>query len=82
MATRTTRQNVSFKKPFVLRGYDEAFPAGTYAVETDEELIEGVSFPAYHRTLTVIHVRTKGGLDQSLPIHPDDLEAALKSDAG
>jgi hypothetical protein len=81
MTTRTTRQNASFKKPFRLRGYDEVFPAGTYVVETEEELIQGVSFPAYHRVLTIIHVRTRSGLDQSFQIHPADLEAALKSDA-
>ena len=44
---RTTRQIVAFDQPFSLSGVDEVQPAGAYAVDVDEELIEGLSFLAY-----------------------------------
>ncbi len=43
---RTTRKSVTFSRPFELAGVDEKFEAGTYDVETVEELIEGLSFVA------------------------------------
>ena len=49
MTTRTHRENVVFKQPFVLKGIDRILPSGDYLVVTDEELIEGLSFPAYRR---------------------------------
>ena len=41
----TSRRTVTFARPFSLRGIDGVRPAGTYTVETEEELIEGLSFP-------------------------------------
>jgi hypothetical protein len=58
-------------------------PAGTYSVETDEELLEGISFPAYRRILTLIHLHAKPGhpgLTQTLTVDPNELDAALKRD--
>jgi hypothetical protein len=49
MTVRTSRQSVTFTEPFSLSGIDEVQPAGTYTVETDEELLPGLSFPAYRR---------------------------------
>ena len=83
MTTRTTINTVTFKRPFVLGDFDEVQPAGVYRVETDEELLEFVSFPAYRRTLTMIHLHASPdhpGRSQMLDINPDDLEAALKRD--
>jgi hypothetical protein len=51
---RTTKSVVTFARPFRLDGMDEALPAGTYEVETDEELLQGVSFPAYRRVATIM----------------------------
>jgi hypothetical protein len=42
---RTLSKTVTFSKPFLLKGIGRMLPAGTYRVVTDEELIEGVSFP-------------------------------------
>jgi hypothetical protein len=61
MTTRTSKKTVTFRRPFVLGGFDEVLPAGAYSVETDEELLEGISFPAYRRVLTVIHLQAKSG---------------------
>ena len=85
MTTRTTITTVTFKRPFVLGGFNEEQPAGVYRVETDEELLEGVSFPAYRRTLTMIHLHASPhhpGRTQMLDINPKDLEAALERDNG
>lgn len=45
---------VIFSKPFQLKGIDRILPAGNYRVVTDEELIEGISFPVYRRVSTMI----------------------------
>jgi hypothetical protein len=61
MSVRTSRKSVTFTRPFSLSGIDEVQPAGTYAVETDEELLPGLSFPAYRRIATLIFLRSRGG---------------------
>ncbi len=47
--TRTTRSKLTFSRDFRLEGAGRSFPAGVYELVTDEELIEGLSFPAYRR---------------------------------
>jgi hypothetical protein len=83
MTIRTTKKTVSFTRPFVLGGFNEVLPAGVYNVETDEELLEGLSFPAYRRILTVIRLHAKPdrpGITRSLTINPNELDAALTRD--
>ena len=83
MTIRTTKKTVSFRRSYVLGGFDEELPAGDYIVETDEELLEGISFPAYRRVLTLIHLPAKSGnpgLTRTLTIDPNELEEALKRD--
>jgi hypothetical protein len=83
MTTRTSKKTVTFRRPFSLGCFDEKLPAGDYIVETDEELLEGLSFPAYRRKLTLIYLHAsprRPGLRQALPIDPDDLDAALMRD--
>jgi hypothetical protein len=84
MTIRTSEKTVTFRNPFVLGGLDEVLPAGAYSVETDEELLEGISFPAYRRILTVIHLHAEPnnpGLARTLTVHPNELDAALQRDA-
>jgi hypothetical protein len=45
MTMRTRSKTVTFAFPFLLKGVDRVLPAGDYRVVTDEELIEGLSFP-------------------------------------
>jgi hypothetical protein len=59
---RTTRHTLTFEQPFSLSGVDEVQPAGTYAVAVDEELIEGLSFPAYQRVATTIYLPLGTGI--------------------
>ena len=46
MTMRTSHKTVTFTQPFSLNGIDEVQAAGTYTVETNEEPLQGVSFPA------------------------------------
>jgi hypothetical protein len=60
-------------------------PAGTYTVETDEELLPGLSFPAYRRIATLIFLRSRGGgaiVEEVVNIDPLELQAAQARDAG
>lgn len=83
MLNRTLRVDVVFRHPFRLQGWVEAQPAGTYIVETEEELIEGLSFIAYRRVATTItrQATRSGALMQMIPVEPDILAAALAADA-
>ena len=58
MTLRTSRRTVAFTRAFSLRGVDGVQPAGTYTVETDEELLESLSFPVYRRVATTIDRRS------------------------
>ena len=83
MTVQTTQRIATFTKPFVLGDFDEVLPAGSYCVEADEVLLEGVSFPAYRRTSTIFHLPSVPGHprhSRKLAIHPDDLDAALRRD--
>ena len=84
MTTRTTKSKVTFTRPFNLSGFDGEQPAGSYSVETDEELLEGVSFPAYRRMATMMQLdassRGSAGILQVAVINPDELTAALAVD--
>ena len=56
MTTRSRRETITFQHPFRLRGVDRLLPPGAYEVITDEEMIEGLSFPAFRRVATMIMV--------------------------
>jgi hypothetical protein len=43
---------VAFLHPFILKGVDRTLPPGEYQAITDEEMIEGLSFPVYRAMLT------------------------------
>ena len=56
MPMRTTNKTITFHQPFRLEGVDGVLPPADYRVVTDEEIIEGLSFVAYHRVATSIFV--------------------------
>jgi hypothetical protein len=56
MTTRSRRETITFKHPFRIQGIDRLLSAGAYEVITDEEMIEGLSFPAFRRVATMIMV--------------------------
>ena len=83
MTTRTTTRTVTFVRPFMLGELSEQFPAGRYSIETDEELLEGVSFPAYQRTATTMQLVADPrhpGITEFATIDPLQLEAALAAE--
>jgi hypothetical protein len=52
--TRTKRRTLTFSRAFKLKGVERSFSAGAYELVTDEELIEGLSFPVYRRVASWI----------------------------
>src|ERR1700694_2909195 len=56
MTMRSRRETVHFKHPFRIKGIDRVLAAGAYEVVTDEEMIEGLSFPCFRRIATMIMV--------------------------
>jgi hypothetical protein len=84
MVARTLSKTVVFTRPFLLKGVDRMLPAGDYRVVTDEELIEGLSFPVYRRISTMIFVPAQSHPTSSVEmvtIDPIDLQAAQDRDA-
>lgn len=79
MTTRTTSRTVIFQHPFVLDGFARDAPAGTYLVQTEEELMDTVLSVVWKRTSTLIRVRTAAGT-QDIFIDPEQLDAALLRD--
>jgi hypothetical protein len=71
MTMRTTEKTITFHRPFCLKGVDRLLPPADYRVMTDEELIEGLSFPAYRRVSTSIFVPApSGSAVEMVPIDP------------
>lgn len=76
---RTTRATVRSSIPFSLCTVNGVQPAGRYTVETDEDLIQGVSFLAYRRMATTIYLPLRnGGLGsvQAVRVDPRELDEA------
>ena len=82
MTTRTTTKTIKFHRPFWVKGVDHVLPPADYRVATEEELLEGLSFTAYHRVSTVIFVpAVSGSAVEMVAIDPLDLQAAQDRDA-
>ena len=54
MTTRSRRETIHFRHSFRIRGVDRLLAPGAYEVVTDEEMIEGLSFPCFRRVATMI----------------------------
>ena len=83
MSTRTARKTKKFSSPFLFEAIDRMLPAGSYEVVTDEELIDGLSFPVYRRVATtvLVAVRSYQGAFEMLTVDPLNLAAAQDRDA-
>ena len=72
---------MTFAHPFLLKGVDRILAASDYRVVTDEELIEGLSFPVYRRVATMIFVPAGStSAVEMVTIDPQDLQAAQELD--
>ena len=76
MTVRTTSKTVTFRHPFNLTGTDEVQPAGTYTVETDEELLQPASVPAYRRIATLMRLARTTGTVLTQIVETDPVELA------
>jgi hypothetical protein len=54
--TRSRRETVVFKHPFRIASIERLLPAGSYEVITDEESMEGLSFPSFRPVATMMMV--------------------------
>jgi hypothetical protein len=84
MHERTIETTVTFKREFMLTAFDRPQPAGTYRLVTDEEQILGLSFFAFRRTATALHlpaIATSEHPREAVLVDPKELDAALLADA-
>ena len=81
MTIRSQRETITFQHSFRIRGIDRLLPPGAYEVITDEEMIEGLSFPAYRRVATMIMVPAGGSAMEMVSIGSVDLSDAQRIDA-
>jgi hypothetical protein len=84
MTMRSRRETIHFKHPFRLKGIDRLLSAGAYEVVTDEEMIDGLSFPCFRRIATLIVVPGAAPHRSSMEmisISPIDLSDAQSDDA-
>jgi len=56
MTIRSRRETVHFRHPFRIKGIYRQLAPGGYEVITDEEMIEGLSFPSFRRVATMIMI--------------------------
>jgi hypothetical protein len=83
MATRGKETTLTFSKAFTLSEVDRPLPAGTYRVVVDEEDIPGLSFLAFRRIGTMLHVpaiSTPGDPVEMFLVDPDELASVLEAD--
>jgi hypothetical protein len=84
MTTRSRWEMVHFKHPFRIKGVDRLLPPGAYEVITDEEMIEGLSFPSFRRVATMIMVpgaAPRISAVEMISISAVDLSDAQRNDA-
>jgi hypothetical protein len=84
MITRSRRETVHFKHPFLIKGVDRLLPSGDYEVITDEKMIEGLSFSSFRRVATMIIVpgaAPRRSSMEMISISSVDLSDAQRNDA-
>ncbi|MBP7063146.1 hypothetical protein [Ferrovibrio sp.] len=83
MTTRITETRITFTHPFSLSCFKQAQPAGTYLLVVEEEELLGLSFSAYRKTATTLHVPALSvisGSRAAYAVDATELEAALAAD--
>lgn len=84
MTMRSRREMVHFKHPFRIKGVDRQLAPGAYEIITDEEMIEGLSFPCFRRVATMMMVPgapPQRSAMEMISISPADLSDARRIDA-
>jgi hypothetical protein len=75
---KTLISTVTFRRPFMLPGFDRPHAPGTFQVRTDHERLDTIT-EAWLRTDTALLI-VDGGLTQAWPVEPSELEKALRTD--
>ena len=84
MTTRTRRETIHFRHPFRIKGIDRQLAPGAYEIITDEEMIEGLSFPCFRRVGTLMMVpgaAPRHSTMEMVSISSVDLSDAQREDA-
>jgi hypothetical protein len=84
MTMRSRRETIHFRHPFRINGIDRELAPGAYEVVTDEEMIEGLSFPCFRRVATMIMVPAAAphrSSTEMITISSADLSEARRIDA-
>ena len=82
--TRSTESIIHFSQAFRLSPFDEAQPAGSYRLITEEERLEGPSFEVFQRVRTLLYLPANavaGREREVFNVDPVELAAALIVDA-
>ena len=80
---RTTETTITFRRPFMLSALDKTQPAGTYRLVTEEEEIPGLSFVAFRRTATLLHLPALSATSdthQVVSVDPVEWAAIVEAD--
>ena len=80
MITRIILSTIIFLHPFRLPGMVGPQPAGNYALTTDQEELQGVSFVTFRTFAVFLHLPAIGTPTleaREVPIRLDDLDASL-----
>ena len=82
MSSRTTTSKVTFLHTFVVGGYDDELPAGTYSIIAEDEVVADLGLPAYRRTATHILINryAEARPSELRSFNRRDLELALVQD--
>ncbi|MBR0658683.1 hypothetical protein [Neoroseomonas oryzicola] len=78
-----TNEIVEFRHPFRIAAHPAALPAGCYRVDTEQEMLDGLSFPAWRLTGMTIsrHGLASGRVARPYSITPSELATVLATDA-
>lgn len=81
---RTIESTITFRRPFVLAALEAAQPAGTYRLMIEEEEIPGLSFVAFRRTATLLHLPAlparSGQTREVVQVDPVEWAAVVEAD--
>lgn len=84
MSMRSTENTIRFNQAFCLSQFDEAQPAGSYRLVTEEERLDGLSFAEFRRVRTLLYlpaIARPSQTRQVIEVDPAELAAAIVADA-
>jgi len=78
--TKNTTTTVTFRRPFILDGFEQMQPAGSYIVDIEEERVDSLVVNAWRRVSTTMRLPQPGGAIEYVPVNPEALREALLRD--